>query len=216
MERSMIGQLNESNAGNKVKIQGCVDTLREHGKVIFIDLRDKSGTIQTVVIASNKINFDKAKTLLKESCIELIGTINLRPKNAINDKIPTGKIEMLIEELNVFNLCPPLPFDLENKEVSEDVRLKYRFLDLRRPNMQKNLFTRAKTFKIMRSYLDSKNFTEFETPMLVKSTPGGARNYLVPSRIYPGKFFALPESPQLFKQLLMVAGKKDIIKLRDV
>lgn len=207
MERSHIGTLNESLDKKKVKVQGWVDTIREHGKLIFFDVRDISGILQTVVSAKgNPAVFDVAKTLTKESCVEIEGGIGLRPKGTINDHIPTGKIELQMDKLIVLNLCPPLPFELDAKDLGEEVRLKYRYLDLRRKDMQKNMFARSKLLKSIREYMDSKGFNEFETPMLVKHTPGGARNYLVPSRFEAGKFWALPESPQLFKQLLMVAG----------
>lgn len=206
LERVHIGKLNESHKGEQVLIKGWVDTVREHGKVTFLDIRDLSGIIQTVVSAKNKELFEEVKKLTKESSVAIEGLVNMRPSGTINDKIPTGKIELEIKRLEIYNICPPLPFELDAKDVGEDVRLKYRFLDLRRKDMQKNLVARAKLLKSIREYMDSKGFNEFETPMLVKSTPGGARNYLVPSRLEAGKFWALPESPQLFKQLLMVAG----------
>ncbi len=207
MERSAIGSLDEKEKGKKVLIKGWVDVAREHGKLIFLDIRDISGILQTVISAKEKPSvFEIAKKIGKESCVEMEGMIGLRPKGTINEKISTGKIEMQIESIKVLNSCPPLPFELDAKDVGEDVRLKYRFLDLRRPAMQKNLLMRAKLLKSIRECMNSMGFNEFETPMLVKSTPGGARNYLVPSRLEPGKFWALPESPQLFKQLLMVSG----------
>jgi len=205
MERSQIASLNEKLVGKKVKIQGWIDTVRSHGKVIFFDIRDISGIVQTVIFGKHK-DMENASKLSKESSIEIIGKVGLRPKGTENQNIPTGKIEIQIEDLNIFNICPPLPFELDANDVHEDVRLKYRFLDLRRKSMQNNLLTRSKLFKLIRDYMHSREFNEFETPALVKYTPGGARNFLVPSRLYPGKFWALPESPQLFKQLLMVAG----------
>jgi len=206
LKRTLIRDVNENSLKKKVKINGWIDTIRAHGKVIFLDIRDVSGVVQTVVIAGNKDNFEKAKSLLKESCIEILGEVNSRPKGTENLNIPTGKVEIFIEKINVLNASPVLPFELDAKDVSEEVRLKYRFLDLRRPEMQRNLIARANLLKSIREYMDSKAFHEFETPTLVKYTPGGARNFLVPSRIEAGKFWALPESPQLFKQLLMVAG----------
>lgn len=206
LQRTNIGDLNEGLVKKKVKLMGWVNTIRAHGKMIFFDLRDLSGLAQTVVFGSNKENFEKAKSLLKESCVEIIGEVNLRPKGTENNDLPTGKVEVCIDSLEILNHCPPLPFELDLTDLNEEVRLKYRFLDLRRKEMQKNLLTRSKLNKTIRNYMDSKGFNEFETPMLVKSTPGGARNYIVPSRLEAGKFWALPESPQLFKQLLMVAG----------
>lgn len=205
MERSYIGDLNEKSVGKQVKINGWVDTTRNQGKVIFLDIRDVSGIIQTVIFGKHK-DLELAKKVTKESPVEVIGKLGARPKGTENSNIPTGKIELQIERFEILNLSPPMPFEIDKNDLSEEVRLKYRYLDLRRQKMKENLFARAKTFKIMREYLDSQGFHEFETPMLVKYTPGGARNFLVPSRQGAGKFWALPESPQLFKQLLMVAG----------
>lgn len=207
MKRISIGSLNEELKDKEVLIKGWVDTVREHGKLIFMDVRDVSGVVQTVVSAKeNPEVFKIAKGLSKESSIALNGVIGLRPKGTHNDNISTGKVEIGIKNIEVYTACPALPFELDNAEVGEEVRLKYRFLDLRRQKMKDTLFARAKVFKTMREYLNEKGFHEFETPMLVKYTPGGARNYLVPSRLEAGKFWALPESPQLFKQLLMVGG----------
>jgi|SRR3989344_5774109 len=207
MERIAIGELNEKDNSRKVLIKGWIDTVREHGKLIFLDIRDMSGTLQSVISAKEKPTvFEVAKKLTKESIVEVEGNISLRPKGTINEKISTGKIEIQIDRIEILNLSPPLPFELNKNDVGEEIRLKYRYLDLRRSEMHKNLFARSKVFKVIREYLDSLGFHEFETPMLVKYTPGGARNFLVPSRLAAGKFWALPESPQLFKQLLMVAG----------
>jgi len=205
MERSLIGNLNEKEKDKKVLINGWVDTIRDQGKVIFLDIRDISGIVQTVIFGKHR-NLELAKKVTKESPVEIVGKVALRPKGTENPNIPTGKIELQIEDFRILNLSPPMPFELDKSDLGEEVRLKYRYLDLRRKKMKDNLFARAKTFKIMREYLDSLGFHEFETPMLVKYTPGGARNFLVPSRQGAGKFWALPESPQLFKQLLMVAG----------
>ncbi len=207
MQRIHIGSLNEGDKGKEVLIKGWVDTVREHGKLIFMDVRDISGFVQTVVSAKESPEvFAIAKGLTKESSIAIKGIVGVRPKGTENEKIATGKVELSIKHLEVYTLCPSLPFELDKQDIGEDLRLKYRFLDLRRKEMQKNLFARAQVLKIMREYFNEKGFHEFETPMLVKYTPGGARNYLVPSRIEAGKFWALPESPQLFKQLLMVGG----------
>lgn len=207
MKRTPIGNLDLPLVDKEVKIQGWVDVIREHGKLIFLDIRDVSSTVQTVVSAKeNPEAFQLAKTLTKESCISITGKVQARPKGTINENIPTGKVELSIKHLEIINICPPLPFDLDLKDTSEEIRLKYRFLDLRRKDMQKVLLGRAKVIKSIRDYMTAQGFNEFETPMLVKYTPGGARNYLVPSRLEKGKFWALPESPQLFKQLLMVSG----------
>jgi aspartyl-tRNA synthetase len=205
MERTLIGNLGEKDAGKQVKILGWAETIREHGKVIFLDVRDVSGLVQTVIFGKHK-DMELAKKISKESAIEIMGKVGLRPKGSENLDLSTGKIEIQIEELKLLNSCLPLPFELDSKEISEEVRLKYRFLDLRRKPMKENILTRSKTIRIIRDYMGSQGFNEFETPMLVKYTPGGARNFLVPSRIEAGKVWALPESPQLFKQLLMVAG----------
>jgi aspartyl-tRNA synthetase len=204
MERIMIKEL-PSFEGKEVVVKGWVNTIREHGKIIFLEIRDISGNVQSVITTKNK-DFELAKELSKESCVQIKGMVNKRPEGTENKNSVAGNVELKIEELKILNKCPPLPFDLENSETSEEIRLKYRYLDLRRPEMQNNLITRAKVITTIRHFFDSNNFNEIETPMLVKSTPGGARNYLVPSRLEAGKFWALPESPQLFKQLLMVAG----------
>jgi aspartyl-tRNA synthetase len=205
MERIMIDTL-PKNKGEKGEIKGWVDTIREHGKITFLEIRDVTGTVQTVVTAKDEKNFETAKSLTKESCVRVIGQINERPKGTENKNSPAGNVEIKIEELEVLNPCPALPFDLENEDTNEDIRLKYRYLDLRRPEMQKKLILRSKIIRIIRETLYEEGFNEFETPMLAKSTPEGARDYIVPSRTQEGKFFALPQSPQLFKQLLMVAG----------
>lgn len=214
MERSFIGGLNEGLAGKNVLVKGWIDTIREHGKLIFLDVRDKTGILQAVISAKeNKAAFNEAKKAGREFCVEIEGLINLRPSGTINEKISTGKIEMNILRFVILNSCLPMPFELDSQEVSEDVRLKYRFLDLRRPVMQQNLLLRGKIMKIIRDFFYSQGFTEFETPFLAKSTPEGARDYVVPSRVHPGKFYALPQSPQLFKQLLMVAGMEKYFQI---
>lgn len=201
-----IGEVNEKLAGKQVILCGWVDTVREHGAVIFIDLRDRYGKIQTV-IHKKKETFAEAKKLTMESCVQIKGEVKLRPKGTENKDVSSGKVEISIEELEVFSLSDNLPFDLDKgDEVSEDIRLKYRYLDLRRPKMLKNLEVRHKIIKFIRDYLNDKNFLEINTPILTKSSPEGARDFIVPSRIHPGKFYALPQSPQQYKQLLMVAG----------
>ena len=205
MERTMIENL-PSLEGQKVEIKGWVDTIREHGKLIFLEIRDITGTVQTLTTAKDEINFETAKSLSKESSIRIQGEVKPRPEGAQNKNSPAGTVEIKISELEIYTKCPPLPFDIDNEELNEDTRLKYRYLDLRRPEMQKNLILRSKIIRIIRETLYEEGFNEFETPILGKSTPEGARDYVVPSRTQPGKFFALPQSPQLFKQLLMVAG----------
>ena len=205
MKRTMIKDLS-SLEGKEVEIKGWIDTIREHGKLIFLEIRDITGTVQTITTAKDKENFATAKSLSKESSVRIKGKVNPRPTGTQNKDSPAGNVEIKISELEIYTKCPPLPFDIDNEELNEDTRLKYRYLDLRRPEMQKNLVLRSKIIRIIRDTLYEEGFNEFETPMLAKSTPEGARDYIVPSRTQPGKFFALPQSPQLFKQLLMVAG----------
>ena len=192
--------------GKEVEISGWVDTIREHGKLIFLEIRDVTGTVQTIVTAKDAENFETAKSLTKESCVRIVGKVSSRPSGTENKDSSAGNVEVKIQGLEIYNKCSALPFDIDNDEVGEDVRLKYRYLDLRRPEMQRNLILRSKIVRVIRDTLYEDGFNEFETPMLAKSTPEGARDYVVPSRTQPGKFFALPQSPQLFKQLLMVAG----------
>lgn len=199
-----IGKIDEKIVGKKVKICGWMDTIRVHGKIVFLDVRDRSGYVQCVIDTKNK-DFEKAKKLTKESCIGIEGVVRRRPKGTENPSIVSGNVEIAIENLETFNLSKPSPFEI-GKAVEEEVRMRYRFLDLRNPELQKNLFLRHKIIKAFRDFFDSEGFIEVETPLLAKSTPEGARDYLVPSRVHIGKFYALPQSPQLFKQLLMVAG----------
>ena len=193
--------------GEKVELYGWVAVRRDHGKIIFIDLRDRSGICQ-VVFAGNKELSKRADILRAEWVVKIIGTVNRRPENMINPDLLTGEYEVLAEDLEVLTQAKTVPFDLgtDGYEVGEDVRMKYRYLDLRRPRLQKNLRNRAKVTKFIRDFLTSRSFVEVETPILSKSTPEGARDYLVPSRLYHGDFYALPQSPQQYKQLLMVAG----------
>ena len=199
------GELREKNIGNKVILCGWVQTVRAHGGVVFIDLRDRYGVIQVVLIKKSK-GFDVAKTIGVETCVQVQGEVVQRKLGTENKEMPTGMIEVFCSELIVLNLCPPLPFALSDATVNEDVRLKYRYLDLRGEQMQKNLLFRHKAFLALHEYMDAQGFIGVETPILYKSTPEGARDYLVPSRLHAGKFYSLPQSPQLFKQLLMISG----------
>lgn len=199
------GELRENDIGKKVHLCGWVQTIRAHGGVVFIDLRDRYGIIQVVLIKKSK-GFEEAKVLGVESCIRVFGEVVKRKAGTENKELPSGTIEVFCEELEVFNKCPPLPFQIGDSSVSEDVRLKYRFLDLRSKRMKDNLMLRHKFNNAIHNYLDSQGFISVETPILYKSTPEGARDYLVPSRMHPGEFYGLPQSPQLFKQLLMMAG----------
>jgi len=184
---------------------GWAATIRAHGAVVFIDLRDRYGVTQVVLNKKSK-DFEKAKTLALESCIRVSGEVVARKAGTENKDIHTGTIELACHELEVYNSCPPLPFMLNDDEVNEDLRLKYRYLDLRSDRLRKNLILRHKVYKAIHNAMDKEGFLHFETPILYKSTPEGARDYIVPSRLHPGKFYALPQSPQLFKQLLMMAN----------
>jgi len=192
----------------RIKICGWVQSRRDHGKIIFIDLRDRSGIVQVVFTPENKELINLADSLRSEWVIALEGTVNKRPKKMINPNLLTGKIEIKAEKLTILNKAKVLPFEIEpeDRKVNEELRLKYRYLDLRKQRMKENIVLRHKVIKLIRDYLDKKGFLEIETPILTKSTPEGARDFLVPSRLNPGKFYALPQSPQQYKQLLMVAG----------
>jgi len=202
------GRLNKDYIGKQVTLCGWVNTRRDHGNLIFIDLRDRSGLVQLVFnpqFAPNSHKF--AETLRSEYVICIKGKVSARPEGTQNPKLATGYIEVAVEELDIINPSKALPFPVADEtDAGEDVRLAYRYVDLKRSKMQNILITRHNIYQAIRSFLDRDGFIEVETPMLTKSTPEGARDYLVPSRIYPGKFYALPQSPQLFKQMLMVAG----------
>jgi len=192
----------------KVKLAGWVNSLRVHKDLIFIDLRDFSGIVQVVVDLKEKNNLEIAKSLNSEDVISVIGLVKKRPEKMINKKIKTGTIEIIAEKIDIYSKAKTLPFSIKSSgyEISEEKRLKYRYLDLRRERLKNNLKTRNEVISFFRDYLRKENFVEIETPILTKSTPEGARDFVVPSRIYPGKFYALPQSPQQYKQLLQVAG----------
>jgi aspartyl-tRNA synthetase len=194
--------------GKQVNLFGWVHVRRDHGKIIFIDLRDRSGIIQTVFVPSQGQIYELAKTLRSEWSIKIRGKINARPEKMINPEIETGKVELEPEELEILNesITPPFAIDTNGLDVGEDLRMKYRYLDLRRQRMARNISKRHEFILSMRNWLSGEGFIEVETPILTKSTPEGARDYVVPSRLYPGKFFALPQSPQQYKQLLMTSG----------
>ncbi len=202
------GELSGSNGGEAVVLAGWVHSRRDHGGLIFIDLRDREGITQVVVNPEiDKIAHKKAHEIRSEYVLAVKGKVVKRPEGTINKKIGTGEIEVVAEDMEILNESKPLPFLIEEgEEVSEMLRLKYRYLDLRRPSLKDNIVLRHRVVKKVRDFLDGKGFLEIETPFLTKSTPEGARDYLVPSRLNPGKFYALPQSPQLFKQILMVAG----------
>jgi aspartyl-tRNA synthetase len=204
MRTHLCGEVNEQLADQAVQLCGWVDRRRDLGGLIFISLRDHAGIVQ-VVVEPDSPAFSGAEGLRNEFCVRISGTVRMRPESQWNESMATGKVEVLAEQVELLNASAPMPL-LMTDEDGEEVRLKYRYLDLRRPRMQRNLRTRAKMYKAIRNSLDDKGFTEFETPMLTKATPEGARDYLVPSRVHAGQYFALPQSPQLFKQLLMMSG----------
>ncbi|MBW3004370.1 aspartate--tRNA ligase [Candidatus Woesearchaeota archaeon] len=195
------GELNKKFVGKEVTLAGWIDSLRIQGKIGFLLLRDRYGVTQFFLNPKLAKEFGHLK---KESVIQVKGKVNARPENQVKTDMPTGEVEVEAQEILVLNEAEPLPLDVE--ETTEETRLKYRYLDLRRPEMQNNLIVRYKLIKAMRDFLDKEGFVEIETPVLSKSTPEGARDYLVPSRVHQGKFYALPQSPQQYKQLLMVSG----------
>lgn len=202
------GDLRPQDIGEQVVLMGWMDTRRDHGGLIFIDLRDRTGIVQVVFSPdSAPAAFKKAEAVRSEYVLAVVGQVEKRPEETENENLPTGQVEIIASELRVLNQAHTPPFYIEdNLDVDENLRLRYRYLDLRRPEMQQNMMLRHRAVKAIRDFLDSKGFLEIETPMLTRSTPEGARDYLVPSRVNPGKFYALPQSPQLFKQLLMVSG----------
>ncbi|MFA5411195.1 MAG: aspartate--tRNA ligase [Candidatus Omnitrophota bacterium] len=202
------GELNAANVDKEVTLCGWVACRRDHGKLIFIDVRDRYGLTQVVFIPKESaLAYKKAESLRSEFVVKIRGRVNKRPQGTINPKLATGEIEVLALELEILNRSLTPPFEiLEELDITEEMRLKYRYLDLRRKRVFDNFALRHNLYKIIRAFLESEGFIEAETPILTKSTPEGARDYLVPARINPGQFFALPQSPQLFKQVLMVAG----------
>lgn len=202
------GEINTADIGKEVIINGWLATRRDHGGIIFLDIRDREGIVQVVFDPEkNKELHEKAHRLRNEYVVGIKGKVRKRPEGTENPKIKTGEIEIIAEQLEIFNESETPPFMIEDDvDVNEDVRLKYRYLDLRRPKIFNNLYTRHKVYEITREFLNKNKFIEVETPFLIKSTPEGARDYLVPSRVNPGKFYALPQSPQTMKQILMVSG----------
>jgi aspartyl-tRNA synthetase len=204
MRSHLCGEVNETLAGQTVTLCGWVDRRRDLGGLIFIGLRDNAGIVQAVVEPESKA-FAGAERLRNEFCVRITGKVRMRPESQWNENMATGKIEVVAEEVELLNASAPLPL-LMTDDDGEEIRLRYRYLDLRRPRMQHNMRIRSKLNQAIHKHLDGNGFNEFETPILTKATPEGARDYLVPSRVNPGQFYALPQSPQLFKQLLMMAG----------
>src|SRR3954467_10469795 len=204
----MCGMLRASDAGKKAVLMGWVNKRRDHGSLLFVDLRDRTGVTQVVVNADRNAEIhQKAETLRNEYVIAAIGTVKLRDANTVNPNMPTGEVEVVADDIRILNeskLPPFLPSD--TALTNEETRLKYRYIDLRRDAMQFNIETRHNVAKAIRDYLSSQGFFEIETPYMTRSTPEGARDYLVPSRVQPGTFYALPQSPQMFKQILMISG----------
>ncbi|RDH89112.1 MAG: aspartate--tRNA ligase [endosymbiont of Seepiophila jonesi] len=207
MRSHYCGQLNSSHIDQEVELCGWVHRRRDHGGVIFIDLRDREGLVQVVYDPDLPEFFSAAEHVRNEFVLRVKGRVRARPEGTVNSDMPTGEVEVLGLELEVLNKADTPPFQLdEHEKASEEIRLRYRYIDLRRPEMQEKIRIRAKTTQALRRFLDDRGFLDIETPMLTKATPEGARDYLVPSRTHPGEFFALPQSPQLFKQLLMMSG----------
>jgi aspartyl-tRNA synthetase len=207
MKRILVSET-VKQVGQKVKVAGWVNVRRAHGKILFIDLRDRSGILQCVFLPQNKEAYDAAQELRTEWVVELIGEVVARPEKMVNPNIVTGTVELAVEELTILSKAETLPFaiDTDGMEINEELRMKYRYLDLRRDRMKRNFMVRHKVVKYIRDFLDGEDFIEIETPIITKSTPEGARDFVVPSRLHVGKFFALPQSPQQYKQLFMVGG----------
>src|SRR5660397_113398 len=206
MRSHYCGLVTEALLGQSVTLCGWVNRRRDHGGVIFVDIRDREGYVQVVCDPDRAEMFRQAEGLRNEFCIQVKGLVRARPEGTTNDNLKSGKIEVLCHELTVLNPSVTPPFQLDDENLSETTRLTHRVLDLRRPYMQNNLMLRYRVSMEVRKFLDANGFIDIETPMLGKSTPEGARDYLVPSRVHEGSFFALPQSPQLYKQLLMLAG----------
>ncbi len=208
MQRTLASET-VKHVGKEVKLQGWVNTRRDHGKIMFLDLRDRSGIVQLVFSTSEESKpTSEVFQIRAEDVIEVVGLVKERPTSMVNPKIPTGSVEVEVKELKIISKAKELPFpiDTDGYEINEEVRLKYRYLDMRRPRMNRNLRLRSNVTTFIRNYLTERDFVEVETPILTKTTPEGARDFIVPSRLQKGKFYALPQSPQQYKQLLMVAG----------
>lgn len=207
MQRFLVSET-VKHIGEMVKVAGWVNTIRKHGKIIFIDLRDRSGLLQCVFVPANKEAYKLVQSVRSEWVVEFEGRAVKRPDSMVNKDIATGQVEMPVEKINVLSRAETLPFaiDTDGMEINEEIRMKHRYLDLRRDRLKRNLMVRQKVTKFVRDFLIAEDFVEIETPTLTKSTPEGSRDFVVPSRLHAGKFYALPQSPQQYKQLLMVAG----------
>jgi aspartyl-tRNA synthetase len=206
MRTHYCGELNRQQVDQQVSVCGWVNRRRDHGGVIFVDLRDKKGLLQVVFDPDDAAMFSEAETLRNEYVIQVEGRLRIRPEGTHNPEMTTGEVELLAQKLQILNASETPPFQLDDDDVHDDNRLKYRYIDLRKPEMQYRMQLRARVTHFLRGWLESQEFLDIETPMLTRATPEGARDYLVPSRTHPGEFFALPQSPQLFKQLLMMSG----------
>src|SRR4030066_2036383 len=215
MRTDLCGEINKDFKGKEVTLAGWVNKRRDHGKLIFLDLRDFSGIVQLIFNPNiNKDSYKIAKNIRNEYVINVTGNVRMRSKDTVNTSIPTGEIELVVKDIKIFSKSKTPPFMLDDRDkIDENTRLKYRYIDLRTNKMQENMRLRHKITAAARSYFNSKGFIEIETPIMAKSTLEGARDFLVPSRLNPGKFYALPQSPQLFKQILMVAGYDRYFKL---
>jgi len=206
MRTHYCGELNRDHIDQEVILCGWAHRRRDHGGVIFIDLRDNKGLAQIVIDPDTKEAFSTAESIRNEYVLKVTCKVRLRPEGTVNKNLPTGEVEMLASTVEILNASLTPPFMLDDDTITESIRLEHRFIDLRRDQMQKNMKLRYDISKNIRQYLDHESFIEIETPILTRSTPEGARDYLVPSRVHHGEFFALPQSPQLFKQILMVSG----------
>ena len=206
MNRTYCGSIDTKSIDKRIIVNGWVNTRRDHGGVIFIDLRDHTGVLQVVFNPDNEETFKNAQNLRSEYVLELTGIIKKRLEGTINKDMPTGEVELIVDDLIIQNISKTPPFKIDDEKTNEDLRLQYRYIDLRGTKMQENLRFRSKLYNTIRNHLDEQSFNEIETPILTKPTPEGARDYIVPSRVHKASFFALPQSPQLFKQMLMISG----------
>ncbi len=206
MRTHYCGELTREQIDQQISVCGWVNRRRDHGGVIFVDLRDRKGMLQVVFDPDDAAMFADAETLRNEFVLRVVGRLRSRPEGTENPEMATGEVELLAQRLEILNASETPPFQLDDDDVHDDIRLRYRYIDLRRPEMQQRMQLRARVTGFLREWLTANEFLDIETPMLTKATPEGARDYLVPSRTQQGSFFALPQSPQLFKQLLMMSG----------